>query len=179
MFCTHCGRPNPNKARFCQKCGQPMLAPQTGASVPPASPPTSTDPAERARMDLERLAQVLSIHVPTDRCHRCSALNDLERFPFALGKQVSSESNYGEVGGSIAASAVTMALFGFGAVRGPQRKTIYRTIRLETALCRICRTRFKDWAGWMKRGAYEFHPWYDSAVQLGYDTIIVEGRVVS
>ena len=139
MFCTQCGRSNPNEARFCQKCGQPILASRLNTSraeAVPSFPANAADPASKKPM-------LLDIHVPTDRCHRCSALNDLECIPFALGKEMGSETNYGEMGGSLAASAVTMALFGVGAVAGPRRKTTYRTIRLETVLCRICRMAYE------------------------------------
>ncbi len=47
MNCPKCGAPNPDAARFCQNCGQPVGAAQ-GAPMPPsagAPPPASPPPA--------------------------------------------------------------------------------------------------------------------------------------
>ena len=78
----------------------------------------------------------------------------------------------------MAASAVTLALFGVGAVATPKSKTSYRTLRLQLVLCPLCKKAFTDWAGDIKRKAYEFHPWYPGALQAGYKTVIVGKQVV-
>lgn len=170
MFCYHCGQANPDIGKFCQFCGKQLLR-------PPASSP-ETIVAQRVQQELEQVQQITLTPVPLDRCHRCSALNDLERIPFALGKEISSERDYGAMGASAAASAVTLALFGMGAIARPQSKTTYRLIRLETVLCPMCKKAFTDWAGDIKRGAYGFHPWYSAVMQLGYSAVIVGNKVV-
>ncbi len=170
MFCCFCGQQNPNEGKFCQFCGKQLLR--------SPSSPQPNDETQRARLESEQMQRIAATPVPLDRCHRCSALNNLTPLRFALGKEVSSESNYGAVGASAAASAVTMALFGFGAIAGPRSATTYRMLRLETVLCPMCKKTFTDWAGSLKRGAYEFHPWYGAAVQLGYNVVIVGKKVV-
>ncbi len=37
MFCTHCGTPSPEGARFCRACGNPLVIPGSPPTVPQAS----------------------------------------------------------------------------------------------------------------------------------------------
>ncbi len=44
MFCSNCGSPNEDGAKFCQKCGQPLAADtQHAAPAPPTAPAAPSD----------------------------------------------------------------------------------------------------------------------------------------
>jgi len=65
MYCIHCGQENPDSARFCMKCGKPILIPKPTPEKEPETPPAEevvTTPVPAASPKDETL---LAVEEPT------------------------------------------------------------------------------------------------------------------
>ncbi|HEX8904385.1 MAG TPA: hypothetical protein VF771_06055, partial [Longimicrobiaceae bacterium] len=89
--------------------------------------------------------------------------------PFAFGSVISEETDWSGTAGSAAASAVTLALFGVGAVRTPGKKTVARLLRLELRLCEPCHAARKGLLHVKaKAGDARWHPLAARAAVFGF-----------
>ena len=160
MFCGKCGTKNPDDSNYCHNCG--ILLYKEQRPEVEQSPATSESHETEALPDEEQLrliSELLPIDQKPHECHACGRKDNLYGWDFGLGKTISTKRVWGETALSVALSAVTLPLIGYGGLQLPGKKQRLRVLRLRLILCDSC-----------KRGQinYKRHPWWDSAHQLGY-----------
>jgi len=156
MYCCTCGTKCPENAPRCPSCGSVQLPER--ASVLGRVEPSSRTPIQS---DDETIAlQRLSVtDVKSDQCHGCGSKDQLLAYPFALAKKMNVQRDWAGTAASVAISAVSIPLTGFGIFQTPGKRTTYRIIRMTLILCPECRKR---------RVSYELHPWWNGVLRLGY-----------
>src|SRR5512143_1377692 len=65
MFCTSCGAPLPDPARFCNRCGRPVAPPP--ASRPPAGSGFAIVPGEFEHPSMQQMNQTLRLSLVLNR----------------------------------------------------------------------------------------------------------------
>jgi ribosomal protein S14 len=102
-------------------------------------------------------------------CDLCGRFEGVHRLPFAFGNVLGEETDWSGTAGTAAASAVTLALFGVGAVRGPGRKTVAKLLRLDLRLCEPCHAARRGLLGVKIRAAdAQRHPVAPRAMDFGF-----------
>lgn len=160
MYCCKCGARNPEEASYCHKCGVSLYREEAGQVEPSAKNENSRQIATPSDEEQRRLIdELLPIDQKPHECHACGRKDNLYGWDFGLGKSISTKRTWGGAAWSVAVSAVTLPLVGYGGVQLPGKKTRLRVLRLRLILCDSCR-----------RGKinYAFHPWWEPARRLGY-----------
>lgn len=107
-------------------------------------------------------------HAPR-ACDLCGRFEGVHRLPFAFANVISDETDWSGTAGTAAASAVTLALFGVGAVRGPGKRTVAKLLRLDLRLCEPCHAARKGLLGVKLRAAdAQRHPVAPRAMAFGF-----------
>lgn len=102
-------------------------------------------------------------------CDLCASREGVYALPFAFGHVISEETDWGGAAGTAAASAVTLALFGVGAVRTPGKRTTARLLRLELRVCEPCHAARKGLLGMKVKAAdAQRHPVAARAAAFGF-----------
>jgi len=155
MYCCACGSTCPENAACCPQCGsaqlpEPNLSPESNHSL---RTQVSTD------NEAAIIQRLRSSDVKSYECHGCGNKQELLSYPFALAKTLNVERNWAGTAASIAVSAVSIPLTGFGVFQIPRKRTRYRMIRMTLILCPKCRKHTVT---------YERHPWWNVVYRLGY-----------
>ena len=130
---------------------EPILAPPTVQHYSP----TQVQPDNEAVI-VQRLR---ATDEKPNECHGCGGKDQLLAYPLALAKTLNVKRDWTGTAASVALSAVSIPLTGFGIFRTPGKHTTYRAVRMTLILCRNCRKR---------RVNYELHPWWRDLHSLGY-----------
>lgn len=123
---------------------------------------------------LDAIELILRVDSGGTRCHGCGAAAALSRFVFGLAKIVKETRDWVETIASVAVSAVSLPLTGFGVFQTPGRATTANILRLHLLFCPECtkkRTRlFGNLV--LSDSDYELHPCFVKARQLGYSRLL-------
>jgi hypothetical protein len=142
-------------AAYCHKCGDILFQEPTITGSELRKPALSQSRDE----DQHLVEELLAIDPKPSNCHSCGKTQSLSRYPFALGKPVSTQREWGTTALSVAFSVVTIPLLGVGGVRLPGKSTRLRILRLTLVLCSQCLKNNKG---------CEIHPWWTIARKHGY-----------
>ena len=155
MYCCTCGRKCSENATHCPSCGSAQLPEPTLAQPTVQHSPTQGQP-DNESVIVQRLR---STDEKPNECHACGRKDELLAYPFALAKTLNVKRDWTGTAASLALSAVSVPLTGFGIFRTPGKHTTYRAIRMTLILCKNCRKR---------RVNHEVHPWWSDVLRLGY-----------
>ncbi len=168
MYCCLCGAKNPEDARYCHKCGAPIKS--AGGEADPASvAPEESNPVPQKWRDTDEheklVMQLLMTDHKRNQCHRCESEVSLIRIPFGLARVLSTKRDWLGTAWSVAVSAVSIPLVGYGGLELPSKSSTLEVLRLELVLCEQCHPKSYD---------YTLHPWWHTARQLGYTRFLSE-----
>lgn len=163
MYCTMCGAENPEYGRYCYRCGSHLSAPALPAQTTPAGRTRRNWETRKQNATAEERERIITELLPIDlkheECQSCGKWEGLRRYPFGLGKVLATKRSWLETGVSVAVSAISIPLVGYGAFQLPGKSAHLRLLRLELVLCEICL---------QKQVGYSAHPWWHKARELGY-----------
>lgn len=173
MYCVMCGAENPDYARYCQKCGraQPALERpiQNTSTVISTEQRRLSQKQVRAHEEQRTIAaELLSVDQKPDRCHACGNREVLRLFPFGLAKTLSTKQDWLGSAWSVAVSAISLPLLGYGGFQLPGKTSRLWVLKLHLVLCETCRRKPHD---------YSLHPWWHKARTLGFTRFLKEDEL--
>jgi hypothetical protein len=160
MYCCKCGVKLAAEAAYCHKCGALVYSDKQNqiAESRRWPHPQINNPEDRALVE-----ELLSIDRRPNRCHACGQAEDLLSWDFGVGKPVGTEREWAGTAMSVVLSALTLPLFGVGAVQLPGRSTRLRILPLKLVLCARC---------YQGKKSYESHPWSPALRRHGYTEFV-------
>jgi hypothetical protein len=142
-------------AVFCHKCGTriPLLVPN--------QPRETTAPIRAPKLSKKKeLIQHLKNAVPRlSQCCICSTSENLQYFEFGLG-MLETRRRWLEAGASVALSALSLPLTGFGMLTLPTKEENWSVVRMALAVCPECL---------QEKPEYVLHPWFALLWNYGYN----------
>jgi hypothetical protein len=157
MYCCTWGAICSENASVCRSCG--ATQPPDTVSRRQAIENHSKSPEDQSEVSPQAIQRLRSTDPKSNECHGCVSRDQLLAYPFALSKGLQVKRDWVGTAASVALSAVSIPLTGFGVLRFPGKHTSVRAIRMSLILCKRCRKH---------KVSYELHPWWNDVIRLGY-----------
>jgi hypothetical protein len=170
VYCCNCGAENPNYGRYCHRCGNALISgainDQLDSKALAQRQPTAAKAlSEEEEDEVRGLRKLHRIDTKPLECHSCGRTEGLIGYKFGLAKVLSSKRDWTRTVGSVVLSAISVPLVGVGKLELPGKSNKVRALRLRLVLCESCRAAQLN---------YPAHPWWHSALKLGYNTLLSE-----
>jgi hypothetical protein len=154
VFCPSCGGELFKEAAYCHKCGR-KFPPQQPISESQLDVQRSAQWPRNKHNKKKLLAALQREAVNLNRCHKCSADEELIQVDFGLA-MVRTGRNWPETVASVVFSAVSLSLGGYGIIRLPRKRTEVDVIPLKFYICFDCFAAGID----LQNIEFSLHPWF-------------------